>query len=123
VDAADEFHGDEVHAAGLAEVVGLDDVGMDQIRDQFGFADEVLDEGLLTGIILADDLDGNALDEVAGAELFGLIDDAHAAFEDLADDLVAEAAFDSEQSHGRDVEKMGFEVKPAVEAGGNKGIF
>ncbi len=99
VDAADQFHGDEEHAARLAQMVGLDDVGMDQVRDEFGFADEIVDELFLVGVILADDLDGDALDEVARAVLLGLIDDAHAAFKNLADDLVAEIAFDGEQSH------------------------
>ena len=44
VDAADQLHGDEIHAVGFAQVVGLNDVGVDQVGHQLGFADEVLDE-------------------------------------------------------------------------------
>ena len=82
-------------------MVGLDDVGVDQVGHQLGFADEVLDELLLVGVVLADDLDGDALDEVAGAVLLGFVDDAHAAFEDLAHDLVAELVLDGEEGHAR----------------------
>ena len=39
------------------------------------------------------------IDEVAGAVLFGFINDAHAAFENLADDFVAELTFDGEERH------------------------
>ena len=93
VHAADQFHGDEVDAVGFAEVVGLDDVGVDQVRDELGLADEILDEGLLAGVVGADDLDGDAFDEVARAVLLGLVDDAHAALENLADDFVTETRF------------------------------
>ena len=31
----------------LAEMIGLDDVGVDQVGDELGLADEVLDEHLL----------------------------------------------------------------------------
>ena len=100
VHAADQFHGDEVNAAGFAQVIGLDDVGVDQIGDELGFADEVFDELLLVGVILADDLDGDAFDEIARAVLLGFIDDAHAAFENFADDLVAKFVLNGEQRHG-----------------------
>ena len=58
---------------------------------------------LLVGVVLADDLDGDAFDEVARAVLLGFVDDAHAAFEDLADDLVAKLVLNGEESHARDV--------------------
>jgi hypothetical protein len=51
VHAADELHGDEEHAAAGAEVIGLNDVGVDEVGDQFGLADEVLDEHLLAGVV------------------------------------------------------------------------
>ena len=101
IHAADQFHADEIDAVGLAQVVGLDDVRVDQVGDELGLADEVLDEQLLAGVIRADDLDGHALDEVARAVLLGFIDDAHAALKNLADDLVAELALDGEQRHAR----------------------
>ncbi len=80
-------------------MIGLDDVGVDEVRDELGFADEIIDELLLVGVVLADDLDGDALDKVAGAELFGFINDAHAALKNLADNFITEAAVDGEQSH------------------------
>ena len=98
VHPVDQFHADEIKPARLAQVVGLDDVGVDQVRHQLGFADEILDELFLVGVILADDLHGHALDEIARAVLFGLIDDAHAAFENLADDFVAELALNGKQT-------------------------
>ena len=90
VDAVDQFHADEIKPARLAQMVGLDDVGMDQVRHQFGLADEILDELFLVGVILADDLHGHALDEIARAVLLGFVNDAHAALENLAHDFVAE---------------------------------
>ena len=54
VHAADQFHGDEIDAVGFAQMIGLDNVGVDQVGDQLGFADEVLDELLLVGVVLAD---------------------------------------------------------------------
>ena len=44
---------DEANAVGLAEMIGLDDVGVDQVGDELGLADEVLDEHLLAGVIRA----------------------------------------------------------------------
>ena len=80
-------------------MIRLDDVGVDQVRHQLGFADEIIDELLLVGVILAHDLDRDALDEFARAVLLGFIDNAHAAFENLADDVVAKFVLDCEESH------------------------
>jgi len=107
VNAPDQFHRDEVNAAGLAEMISLNDVGVDQVGDELGFADEVLDELFLVGVVLADDFDGDTLDEIAGAVLLGLIDDAHAAFENFADDVVPKLVLDGEQRHRLMVMKLG----------------
>ena len=72
IHAANQFHADETNAVGLAEMIGLDDVRVDQVGDELGLADEVLDEHLLAGEIRADDFDGHALDEFARAVLLGL---------------------------------------------------
>ncbi len=80
-------------------MVGLDDVGVDEVGDELGLADEIINELLLARVVLADDLDGDAFYEVARAVLFRLVHDAHAALENLADDLVAELALDGEQRH------------------------
>jgi hypothetical protein len=96
-------------------MVGLDDIGVDEVGDQFGFADEILDELFLVGVVLADDLHGHALDKVARAMLLGFVHDAHAPFEDLADDLVSEIALDSEQRcHRGHVGELPGQVKPLL---------
>lgn len=100
VDAPDQFHGDEEHAIGFTEVIGLNDVGVDEVRYQFGLADEVFDESFLAGVVGAHHLDGDALDEVARAPLLGFIHDAHAALENLPDDIVTKFVLDAEQRHG-----------------------
>ena len=110
-------------ALGLAEVVGLDDVRVNQVGDQLGLADEVLDEHLLAGEIRADDLDGHALDEIARAVLLGLKDDAHAAFKNLADNLVAKAALDGKKCHARMVGNCAAKSSPALEQEKNPQIF
>ena len=48
-----------------------------------------------------DDLDGDALDEIARAALLGFIHDAHAALKNFADDFIAEFVLDGEQRHAR----------------------
>jgi hypothetical protein len=82
-------------------MVGLDDVGMDQIGDELGLADEILDEHLLARVMGADDLDGDALGEIARAVLLGFIDNSHAALKDFADDFIAKLALNGEECHGR----------------------
>lgn len=82
-------------------MIGLDDVGMDQVRDQLGFANEIIDELFLVGVILPNNFHGDALDKFARATLFGFVDDPHAAFENFSNDFVPEFVLDSEQaSHG-----------------------
>ncbi len=95
-------------------MVGLDDVRMDQVGDQFGLADEVLDEHLLAGEIGPDDLDGHALDKISRAMLFGFIDHAHAAFKNFADHIVAEVALNREERHAANGGKTFGEVKPGA---------
>ena len=113
IHAANQFHADETNALGLAEVIGLDDVRVNQVGDELGLADEVLDEHLLAGEIRADDLDGHALDEIARAVLLGLENDAHAAFKNLADDLVTKVALDGEKCHAGMVGNCAAKSSPA----------
>ena len=116
VHAADQFHGDETHAVGLAQMIGLDDVRVDQVGDELGLADEILDEHLLAGEIGADDLDGDALDEIARAVLLGFIHNAHAALKNLADDFVAKLVLDGEERHARMVGNCPAKSSPAPSA-------
>ena len=90
VHPTDELHADVTGSAGLPEMVGLDDIGVDQVRHQLGLPDEVLDELRLPGVLLADDLDRNTLQEAPRSMLESLVDNAHSAFIDLADDFVAQ---------------------------------
>jgi hypothetical protein len=53
----------------------------------------------LVGVVLADDFDGEAFDEIAGAVLLSLIDNPHPALENFADDVVAELVLNGEQRH------------------------
>ena len=92
IDAVDQFHADEVKPARLAQMVGLDDVGVDEVGHELGLADEILDELLLAGVILPDDFHRHALDKVARAVLLGFVHHAHSPLENLADYLVAELA-------------------------------
>src|SRR5205814_1329507 len=87
IHAPDQFHGDVIDAFGFAEVIGLDNIGVNEIGDQLGLADKIIDELFVIRVALADNLDGEALDEVARAVLLGFVNDAHAAFKDLADNL------------------------------------
>ena len=84
---------------GLPQLVSLDDVRMDQVRHQLGFAHEILEEHLLAGEVRADNLDRDALDEVARPALLRFIHDAHAALKYFADDFVAEFVLDGEERH------------------------
>jgi hypothetical protein len=113
VHPADQFHADETNAVVVTEMIGLDDVRVDQVGDELGLADEVLDEHLLAGVIRTDDLDGHALDEVARAVLLRLEHDAHAAFKNFADNFVAEIALDFEQRHAWIVGNLASKSSPS----------
>lgn len=122
VDAADEFHGNEVNAVSFAEVIGLDDVGVDEIGHQFGFADEIGDELGLAGVLLADDLDGHPLGEAVGTVLFGLVHDAHPALGEFAHDFVAAIRLDGEQRHKGMVAHGGSESSRLPEGRGQRWV-
>ena len=90
----------------------MDDVRIDQIRHKLGFADEVLDELLLVGVVLANHLDRDPLHEFTRAVLLGFIDDSHAAFEYLAHDLVAKLVLNGEEGHASMLVKRGLMSSP-----------
>jgi hypothetical protein len=100
VHAADEFHGDEVLALRFPELVGLDDVRVDQVGDELGFADEVVQEQLLPREVLPDELERHAFDESLRTQLLGLVNDPHATFVELAHNAVVELVLDRERRHG-----------------------
>jgi hypothetical protein len=78
-------------------MVGLNDVRVDEVRDELCFANEVLDENLLICERLANYFDGNAFGKAASTLLFSFVDDAHAALAQFAKDFVMEIALDGEQ--------------------------
>jgi hypothetical protein len=80
----------------LTQVVCLRDVGVDQIRDELGFADKIINELLLVGIVLANDFDGHAFNKSTRAKLLGFIHNSHSAFVNLADDLISKLVLDRE---------------------------
>ena len=88
VHASHVLHHHEILVVELTKVVGLDDVGVDQVGDEPGLADEVflkLGDG---GELFADKFNGNLFTKSSGADLEAFVDDAHAARRDLADEFV-----------------------------------
>jgi hypothetical protein len=88
------LHHHEILAGNGAQVVGLDDVGVDEVGHQARFPHKVrleLGHGRET---LLDDLDGDELAKVPHAGLVGLVDNAHPALGDLADQPVSYAVHD-----------------------------
>jgi len=56
-------------------MIGLYDVRVDEVGDQFGFPDEVIDELFLVGVVLPNDFNGDALYEFARAMLLRFVHD------------------------------------------------
>jgi hypothetical protein len=113
VDAANQFHRDVIDPVRFAEMIRLDNVGVDQVGDEFSLADEILDELFLVRVVLADDFDRQPFHEAARAMLLRFVNDPHAALVDLADDLVANVTVNGEECRHRffDVRQMGGQVK------------
>ena len=74
---------------------------------------EILDEHLLARVVRPDDFDGDALDEIPGAVLLRLIDDAHATLENFPGDVIAEFVLDGEERHARMVGNCLVKSSPA----------
>ena len=99
--ASNKFHDHEILSANLAQVVGLNDVGVDQIRDQSSLADEVLLELRDGRVFLTDQFDRDDLAEVSSTALHRFIDQSHAPFSDLSSQLIVQLIEDVlEGSHG-----------------------
>jgi hypothetical protein len=123
VRAANQLHRHEIDAVGFAEMIGLDDVGMNEVGYQLGFADEVFNELFLVGVVLADDFDRQALYELAGAVLLGFVHNTHAAFKNLPDDLVAKLILNGEESHGPMVANRVSKSSPGFPGAGEFPLF
>jgi hypothetical protein len=99
---------------------------VNQVCNQLGLPDKVVDELFLIGVVLPYDLDSDPLDEIAGALLLRLINNSHAAFKDLANDLIPELVLDCEESHERSVRRRESEVKrktPGQKTQGREGTI
>ena len=92
--AAHKFHHHEILSADLAKMVGLDDVGMDQIRDQSGLSDEIFLEFRDRRILLADELHRDVLAKIPSAPLNALVNQSHSPLGDLAGKLVVQLVED-----------------------------
>ncbi len=84
--ALDVLHDEVVVAVDLAGVDRVDDVVVRELGGDLGLALEPLDEFLVLGQGVEQDLDG---DDPVDARLPGLVDDPHRALAELRDDLVA----------------------------------
>src|SRR2546426_685780 len=80
-------------------MVGLNNVGVDQVGNEFGFPDKIIDELLLVCVILPNYFDGDAFDEAARAQLLGFVHHTHSAFKNFANDLVMKFVLDGKQGH------------------------
>jgi hypothetical protein len=98
-------------------MISLNDIRVDQVRHELGFADKILDESLLVRVTLANHFDGDAFDEIARAVLLGFVHDAHPTLKNLAGDVVSELALDGEKrSHSAD--KVTWKISASQAANG-----
>ena len=88
VPSGDEFHRHEILLANLPQMVGLNDIRVDQISHQLGFADEIVPELLNGRVFLPNQLDRDDLAETTDTTLGGLVNHAHSAFGDFSGKFV-----------------------------------
>ena len=124
VHAPDQFHRNEEAPGVLTQMIGLNDVGMDQVGDQLGFANKVLNKLRLRGKILANDLDRDALEKLLGSRLLSLVNNSHPALKYFADDVIPDLVLNSEKdSHKPDVPSSTHQVKTCVTTRAEKGVI
>src|SRR6478736_3341607 len=105
-----ELHRHEVLFANLAEVVRLEDVGVDEVGHEPGLADEILLELRDARVLLANQLDGDDLAEIADSLLGGFVDQSHAAFGQFAGEFVlklVEDVLEGSRRHGPEKNRPG----------------
>lgn len=86
-DAVDELHGHEILSADFTEMVSLDDIRVNQIRDQTSFTDKVAAELFDLGIFFTNEFDRDAFGELAGSVLKSIVNDPHATRGNYAGEL------------------------------------
>ena len=92
--AVDQFHHDEVRIVLVADVEGVDDVGMRELCGRFGLLVEAANELVVGGVLFAQHFDRDA---PAQQDIGAAVDRRHAAFAELAVEPVAiveDALFD-----------------------------
>ena len=94
IHAPHKLHHHEILAAHLSQVVSLNDVGVDQVGDESGFADEIVLELFDCRVFFPDQFDGDDFAEISRAELHRFVNQAHSAFRDLSGHLIVEFAED-----------------------------
>ena len=83
--AFEVFHGDEASTLALADLVNGADVGVVERGGGAGFTTEALQGRGVLGDVVGKEFQGY---EPAEREVFGLVDDSHAATAELLDDAV-----------------------------------
>jgi hypothetical protein len=96
---------------------------VNEVSDEFGFADEIFDELFLARVILPDDFDGDPFYKFARAVLFRFVDDSHAAFENFADNVVTKFILDYEERHEPMFNKRGFKSSLTFGRGSDKALI
>src|SRR6185295_14699549 len=99
IHSPNQLHRNEIYPSRFAKMVSLDNVRVDQVRNQLCLPDKILDELLLIRVMLPDNFDRYPLNKLPRAKLFRLVNDSHPALENLSDDLVTELALDGEKRH------------------------
>ena len=99
IEPVDVFHDDVVVALGEAEVIDLDDVFMDEIRDELRLADEEPDELRVFGVLFEDSLDGDRFLKIDRTDQDGLINRTHASIGDMTKNPIAAFASDFFRFH------------------------
>src|SRR5215212_9929661 len=88
VNPSNKFHDHEILSADLPEVIGLNDVRVDQVRHQTSFADEVVLELLNRGVFLANQLYRDHLTKVSRSQLLCLVHHSHPTVGNLSRHLI-----------------------------------
>ena len=86
VDAIDIFHDDVVLLTDLPEVVDLDDVGMLQLTQKSGFANQLTNEVVVHRETTMEPLQGDASSKTVRSHTLGQEDICHAPLSDLVEE-------------------------------------
>ena len=80
-------------------MIGLNQIGVDQVREQLCFRDEIVYELVLPCEARSDDLDGDVFYEIPGSVLLRLIHGTNRSLINQFQDLISIVALDREKAH------------------------